>query len=92
MNSNVALQAPMAVGIEIWSPGVTVCSVLENLLPVSGVPRMGWGFGGFNLHKPPKFQSFDEAEPNSQSHRKYSHNNLIRTCVSRIYKLSKIPD
>jgi hypothetical protein len=24
MNSNVALQAPMAVGIEICSPGVTV--------------------------------------------------------------------
>lgn len=36
MNSNVALQVPMAVGIEIWSPGMTVCSVLENLLPVSG--------------------------------------------------------
>lgn len=35
MNSNEALQIPMAVDIEIWSSGMTVCSVSENLFPFS---------------------------------------------------------
>jgi hypothetical protein len=49
----------------------------------SGVPR--GGFEGFN---PPKFRSFDKAEPNSQIRGKYIRNNLIRTQASLICKLS----
>jgi hypothetical protein len=46
--------------------------------------------GGGGQH-PPKFRSFDKAEPNSQFHGKYSHNNLIRIWVSLIYKFSGTP-
>jgi hypothetical protein len=42
------------------------------------------GLGGSNT--PPKFQSFDKAEPNSQFPGKYIHNNLIRIRVSFICK------
>jgi hypothetical protein len=50
----------------------------------------GWGLGGSN--PPPKFRSFDKAEPNSQFRGKYIRNNLIRIRVSLIYKLSGTPD
>jgi hypothetical protein len=38
--------------------------------------------GGLGGSTPPKFRSFDEAEPNSQFHGKYIHNNLLRIQVS----------
>jgi hypothetical protein len=41
---------------------------------------------------PPKFLSFDKAEPNSQFRGKYVHNNLIRIQVSLICNLSGTPD
>jgi hypothetical protein len=47
--------------------------------------------GGFNT-PPSKFQSFDKAEPNSQFHGKYFHNNLIRIQVSLVYKLRGTPE
>jgi hypothetical protein len=56
---------------------------------------LGWGLGlglggwGFN---PPKFRSFDKAEPNSQFRGKYFRNNLIRIRVSLICKLSGTPN
>jgi hypothetical protein len=52
----------------------------------NGVPR-----GGSNP-PPPKFRSFDKAEPNSQFRGKYIRNNLIRIRVSFICKLSVTPD
>jgi hypothetical protein len=56
----------------------------------SSIPRGEGGFGGSN--PPPKFQSFDKAEPNSLFHGKYIHNNLIRIRVSLICKLNGTPD
>jgi hypothetical protein len=47
--------------------------------------------GGFNPH-PPKFRSFDKAEPNSQLRGKYIRNKLIRIWVLLIFKLSGTPD
>jgi hypothetical protein len=41
---------------------------------------------------PPKYKSFDKAEPNSQVLGKYIHNNLIRTKVSLICKFSGTPE
>jgi hypothetical protein len=41
---------------------------------------------------PPKFRSFDKAEPNSQFRGKYISNNLIRIRVSLICKLSGTTD
>jgi hypothetical protein len=49
------------------------------------------GVGGFNP-LPPKFRSFDKAQPNSNFRGKYTRNNLIRTQVSLICKLSGTPD
>jgi hypothetical protein len=57
----------------------------------SGVPRGVWG-GGVVKTPPPKFWSFNKAEPNSQFHGKYIHNKLIRIWVSPICKLSTTPD
>jgi hypothetical protein len=55
----------------------------------SGVPKRGLG-GGF---KPPsKFRSFDKTEPNSLFRGKYIRNNLMRTRVLLICKLSGTPD
>jgi hypothetical protein len=52
----------------------------------SGVLR---GVGGFNPRPlPPKFRSFDKAEPNSQFRGKYIRYNLTRIRVSPICKLS----
>jgi hypothetical protein len=59
---------------------------LTNSEQSSGVP------GGSSTPPPPKFRSFDKAEPNSQFRRKYIHNNLIRKLVSFICKLSGTPD
>jgi hypothetical protein len=50
----------------------------------------GW-FGGFNP-PPPKFLSFDKAEPNSQFRGKYIRNSLIRIWIPLICKLSATPD
>jgi hypothetical protein len=49
----------------------------------------GGGLGGFN---PPKFRSFDKAEPNSQFRGKYIRNNSITIQVSLICKLSGTPN
>jgi hypothetical protein len=64
---------------------------IESLLismPTSSV--LGRGFGGSK--PPPPLRSFDKAEPNSQFHGKYIHNNLIRIRVSLFCKLSGTPD
>jgi hypothetical protein len=53
-----------------------------------GVPR-----GGVQTPlPPPKFRSYDKAEPNSQFRRKYIRNNLTRIRVPLICKLSGTPD
>jgi hypothetical protein len=44
--------------------------------------------GGSGVQIPPKFRSFNKAEPNSQFRGKYIRNNLIRIRVSLICKLS----
>jgi hypothetical protein len=50
------------------------------------------GGGGVGFQpRPPKFLSFDKAEPNSQFRGKYIHNNLTRIRVSLICKLSGTP-
>jgi hypothetical protein len=54
--------------------------------------RTEGGFGGFNTLPPPKFRSFDKAEPNTQFRGKYIYNNLIRIRVSPICKLGGTPD
>jgi hypothetical protein len=59
---------------------------LSMVLSISGVPK------GVNPPPPPKFRSFDKAEPNSQFREKYIHNNLIRIQVSLICKYSGTPD
>jgi hypothetical protein len=41
---------------------------------------------------PPKFRSFDKAEPNSQFREKYIRNNPIRIRVSLLCKLSGTPE
>jgi hypothetical protein len=48
--------------------------------------------GGGVFKPPPKFRSFDKAEPNSQFRGIYIRNNLIRIWVSFICKLSGTPD
>ena len=49
---------------------------------VSGVLKGGgWGFNPL----PPKFRSFDKAEPNSQFRGKYIRNNLTRIRLSLIF-------
>jgi hypothetical protein len=48
--------------------------------------------GGVQTPPPPKFRSFDKAEPNSQFRGKYIWNNLIRIRVSLICKLSGTPE
>jgi hypothetical protein len=44
------------------------------------------------MFNPPKFQSFEKAEPNYQFRGKYIRNNLIRIRVSIICKLSGTPE
>jgi hypothetical protein len=51
---------------------------------ISGIPR-GWFWEGCSNPPPPKFRSFDEAEPNSQFRGKYIGNNLTRIRVSLIF-------
>jgi hypothetical protein len=50
------------------------------------------GSWGFNPPPPPKFRSFDKAEPNSQFRGKHIRYNLIRIWVSLICKVSGTPD
>jgi hypothetical protein len=47
---------------------------------------------GVQTPPPPKFRSFDKAEPNSQFRGIYTSNNVIRMRVSFICKLSGTPD
>jgi hypothetical protein len=51
--------------------------------------------GGLGVNPPPPtttFRSFEKAEPNSQFRGKYIPNNVIRTRISLICKLSGTPD
>jgi hypothetical protein len=50
------------------------------------------GGGVWGVQTPPKFRSFEKAEPNSQFRGIYICNNLIRKRVSLIYKLSETPN
>jgi hypothetical protein len=60
---------------------------------VTGQWRTAGGVWGLNPPPPPpKFRSFDKAEPNSQFRGKYIRNNQIRIRVSLICKLSGTPD
>ena len=54
----------------------------EDNIKISGVPR---GVGVFKPPPPPKFRSFDKAEPNSQFRGKYIRNNLTRIRLSLIF-------
>jgi hypothetical protein len=65
----------------------------------AGCPSIQWcteggGGRGFEEFKPtpPKFRSFDKAEPNSQFRGKYIQNNLLIKWVSLICELSGTPD
>ena len=53
----------------------------------SGLPRGG----GVQTPPPPKFRSFDEAEPNSQFRGKYTRNNLTRIRLSLIFWVVALP-
>jgi hypothetical protein len=57
-----------------------------------GVPEEGGGVIGGFYPLPPKFRSFDKAEPNSHFRGKYIRNNLIRIRGSLIRKVSGTPD
>jgi hypothetical protein len=59
---------------------------------VMQVQRHTEGGGGVGVEPPPKFRSFDKAEPNSQFRGKYIRNNLFRIQISLICKLSETPD
>ena len=55
----------------------------ESMAGHSGVPRGG---GGWDVQTPPpKFRSFEKAEPNSQFRGKYIRNNLTRIRLSLIF-------
>jgi hypothetical protein len=77
-------------------PGI--CSLNVSILEHSVCSIFQWrtkgrGLGGFNPPPlPPKFLSFDKAEPNSQVLGIYFRNNLIRIRVSFICKLSGTPN
>jgi hypothetical protein len=64
-------------------------TILTLFLPTGAYRGGGWGV---QTPPPPKFLSFDKAEPNSQFRGKYIRNNLIRIRVSLICKLSGTPD
>jgi hypothetical protein len=66
----------------------TANTVNSLYLLKSDIPRGVWGF----KPPPPKFWSFDKAQPNSQFPGKYIQNNPIRIRVSFICKLSGTPD
>jgi hypothetical protein len=66
-------------------------SFCTELIWLSGVPRGDGGTLGVFNPPPPKFRSFDKAEPNSQFRGKYIRNNLIRIRSSLICKLSGTP-
>jgi hypothetical protein len=68
-------------------PTVLSLSILHCTVAYRG------GVWGVQPHPPPpKFWSFDNAEPNFQFRGKYIRNNLIRIWVSLIWKLSGTPD
>jgi hypothetical protein len=70
--------------------GVTVRgNVTSVYTPLDSVVYRGGG--GVKL-PPPKFLSFDKAEPNSQFRGKHIRNNLISIRVSLICKFSGTPD
>jgi hypothetical protein len=71
-------------------------SYLPYIINVNSAPVACRGGGGKGGSTPPqkkkKIQSFEKDEPNSQFHGKYIHNNLTKTRVSLIYKLSGTRD
>jgi hypothetical protein len=72
---------------------IMVCTPYQTLFGCSdeewdgggAVAYRGGGVGVFNPPPPPKFRSFDKAEPNSQFRGKYIPNNLTRIRLSLIY-------
>jgi hypothetical protein len=73
----------------------SIASFLAATTRISRASADQWraeGGGLGCLTPPPKFRSFDKAEPNSQVHGKCIRKNLIRIRVSLICKLSATPD
>ena len=56
---------------------------LDRILSQWRTGGVGVGWGG--VQTPPKFRSFDKAEPNSQFRGKYIRNNLTRIRLSLIF-------
>jgi hypothetical protein len=65
-----------------------------NSVRLYHLPSLAYRGGIWEVQTPPKFRSFDKAEPNSLFRRKYEYirNNLIRIRVSLICKLRGTPD
>jgi hypothetical protein len=71
------------------------CSLFKLFTPLQCTQwctkgREGGG-GLWCSNPPPKFRSFDKAEPNFQFRGKYIHNNLIRIWVSLILQIERNP-
>jgi hypothetical protein len=76
----------------IWgAKDVNIVSVRSERYSVNQ-GRTEEGVEGVLHPPPPKFRSFDKAEPNSQFRGKYFRNSLIRIRVSHVCKLSRTPD
>jgi hypothetical protein len=69
-----------------------VSIIVHHFMTPSDPSGVTEGVLGGSNPPPPKFRSFDKAEPNSQFRGKYMCNNLIRIRVSLICKLSGTPD
>jgi hypothetical protein len=77
---------------ELQNPSCNHCHPLTSYIKGQWLTERGGRGGGFKFCLPPKFRSFDKAEPNFQFHGKYIRNNLIRIRGSLICKLSGTPD
>jgi hypothetical protein len=75
--------------IRVYSLYIRICQ--GRVEPVTAQWRTEGGLG-VQPPPPPKFQSFDKAEPNSQLRGKYIRNNLIRIRDSLICRLSGTSD
>jgi hypothetical protein len=71
---------------------VAKCQNQQHLRVLSNSAVHGGGGGGGYSTPPPEFPSFEKAEPNSQFHGIYIHNNVIRIWVQFICKLNGTPD
>jgi hypothetical protein len=77
INTRICTYTPLTLNLSFVWPPISTSDILRG------------SFGGSN---PPKFQSFDKVELNSQFYGKYIRNNLIRIRVSLICKLGGNPD